>query len=46
MKPRTVIVDDHTLLAEAFKKLAEGEYELWKRRRAALERKVHRACPS
>ena len=28
MKPRTVIVDDHTLLAEAFKKLLEGECDV------------------
>jgi DNA-binding NarL/FixJ family response regulator len=28
MKPRTVIIDDHTLLAEAFKKLLEGECEV------------------
>jgi DNA-binding NarL/FixJ family response regulator len=28
MKPRTVIVDDHTLLAEAFRKLLEGECDV------------------
>ena len=28
MKPRTVIVDDHTLLAEAFKKLLENECDV------------------
>jgi len=28
MKPRTVIVDDHTLLAEAFKKLLEAECDV------------------
>jgi len=28
MKPRTVIIDDHTLLAEAFKKLLESDCEV------------------